>query len=100
MGHLHIASPKEQGDHVIIKKKNIFDLKQKFCNLDAKHKELEKQYIILYDNNSQLSKARDVFIPLNSPGCEKCCNINLTIYTITMQIWKRRGRKLPGSTKS
>jgi hypothetical protein len=50
----------KQGHRAIIKKENIA-LKKKYCDLDEKHKELELQYNILWDNNSHPSKEGHVY---------------------------------------
>ena len=47
---LHKALAKEKEDHAITKKTNNA-LQKKYCDLDEKHKELELQYVILWDNN-------------------------------------------------
>jgi hypothetical protein len=54
---LRKALAKKQEAHAITKKTHIF-LKQKYCDLDGKHKELEEQYSILWDSNSHPSKAK------------------------------------------
>jgi hypothetical protein len=62
---LHKALAKEQEAHAITKKVNIA-LKQKYCDLDRKHKQLEEQYNILWDSNSHPSKANDTSTPSTS----------------------------------
>jgi hypothetical protein len=59
------ALAKEQGDHAITKKENI-SLNKKYCDLDEKHKELDLQYNVLWDNNSHPSKANDASTPSTS----------------------------------
>jgi hypothetical protein len=62
---LRKALVKEQEAHSITRKANIA-LKQKDCDLDGKHKQLEEQYSILWDSNSHPSKAKDTSTPFTS----------------------------------
>jgi hypothetical protein len=80
---LRKALAKQKGDHAIIKKENIA-LKKKYCDLDEKHKELEMQYNVLWDSNSHPSKAKDVFAPSTSQGCEKYYNLDLNAYSTNL----------------
>ena len=80
MESLRKALAKEQEDHGITKKANNA-LKKKYCDLDEKHKELELQYGILWDNNSNPSKAKETSTPSTSQGCEKCYNLDLNVYS-------------------
>ena len=83
MESLHKALTKEQGDHAIIKKENIA-LKKRYCDLDEKHKELELQCNILWDNNSHPSKAKDASTNSTSQDCGKCYNIDLNAYSTNL----------------
>jgi len=47
MESLRKALAKEQGAHAITNKANIA-LKQKYCDLDGKYKQLEERYSILW----------------------------------------------------
>jgi hypothetical protein len=77
------ALAKEQQAHAITKKAHIA-LKQKYCDLDGKHKEHEEQYSILWDSNSHPSKANDASTPSTSQCCEKCYNLDLNIYSTNL----------------
>jgi hypothetical protein len=48
---LHKALAKEQESHALTKKANVA-LKEKYCGLNEKHKELEQQYSLLWESNS------------------------------------------------
>ena len=76
------ALDKEQEAHAITKKAHIA-LKEKYCSLDGKHKELEEQYSILWDSNSHPSKGNDASTP-SSQGCGKCYNLDLNIYSTNL----------------
>jgi hypothetical protein len=76
---LRKALAKEQEAHAITRKANIA-LKQKYCDLDGKHKQLEEQYSILWDSNSHPSKTKDTSTPSTCQGCEKCYNLDLNAY--------------------
>jgi hypothetical protein len=65
------------------RKKNIA-LKKKYCAIDEKHKELELQYNVLWDNNSHPSKAQDSFTSSTSQGCGKCYNLDLNVYSTNL----------------
>jgi hypothetical protein len=77
------ALPKEQEAHAITKKAHIA-LKQKYYDLDKKHKELVMQYNILWDSNSHPSKENDASTPSTSHGCGKCYNLDLDIYSTNL----------------
>ena len=53
-----------------ITKKGNKALKKKYCDLDEKHKELEMQYVILWDSSPHLPKAKETSTPSTSHGCE------------------------------
>ena len=74
------ALDKEQEDHAITKKAHNA-LKKKYCNLDEKHKELERQYGILWDSNSHPSKAKETSTPSTTQFCGKCYNLDLNAYS-------------------
>ena len=95
MKSLHKALAKEQEAHVITKKAHI-DLKQKqkYCDLDEKHKELELQYNILWDSNSHLSKAKDTSTPSTSQGCGKCYNLDLNAYSTNLANMEAMRKKI------
>jgi hypothetical protein len=80
---LHKAFAKEQESHALTKKANIA-LDKKYCSLDEKHKELELQYSLLRESNSQPSNAKDISIPSTSQGCGKCYNLDLNIYATNL----------------
>ena len=77
------ALAKEQEDHAITKKANKA-IKKKYCDLDEKHKELEMQYVILWDSNSYLPKAKETSTPSTSQGCGKCFNLDLNAYSTNL----------------
>ena len=77
------ALAKEQEDHAIIKKANNA-LKKKYYDFNEKHKELELQYGILWDNNSHPSKAKETSTPSTSQGCGKCYNLDLNAYSTNL----------------
>jgi hypothetical protein len=77
------ALAKEQEAHAITKKANI-DLNQKYSDLDGKHKEIEEQYIILWNSNSHPPKANDASTPSTSQGCGKCYNLDLNAYSTNL----------------
>ena len=72
---LRKALTKEQEAHAIIKKANIA-LKQKYYDLDRKHKQLEEQYSILWDSNSHPSRE---MMPLLLPLVKVVENIIILI---------------------
>ena len=80
---LRKALAKEQEDHAITKKAHNA-LKKKYCNFDEKHKELERQNGILWDNNSHPSKAKETSTPSTSQGCGKCYNLDLNAYSTNL----------------
>jgi hypothetical protein len=77
---LHKALTKEQEAPAITRKANIA-LKQKYCDLDGKHKQLKKQYSILWDSNSHSSQAKHTSTPSTSQSCGKYYNLDLNAYS-------------------
>jgi len=80
---LRKALAKDHGAHAITKKANIA-LKQKYCDLDGKYKQLEEQYRILWDSNSHPSKAKGASTPSTSQGCGKCHNLDLNAHSTNL----------------
>jgi len=74
---------KEQVEHGLTRKANIA-LKEKYCVLENKHKELELQYSTLWESTSHPPKASDTSIPSTSQGCGKCYNIDMNAYSTNL----------------
>ena len=69
---------------MLSQRKQIKLSRNKYCDLDEKHKELEIQYSILWDSNSYLTKATKTSTPSTSQCCGKCFNLDLNIYSTNL----------------
>jgi hypothetical protein len=52
--------------------------------LDEKHKELEKQYSLLWESTPQPSNAKDTSTSSTNQGCGKCYNLDLNVYSTNL----------------
>jgi hypothetical protein len=86
---LQKALAKEQETHALTKKENNA-LKKKYCDLDEKHKELELQYNLLWESNSQPLNAKDTSTPSTSQGYK----LNLNAYTTNLANMKTMRKEI------
>ena len=52
------------------------------------------QYIILWDSNSHLTKAKETSTPFTSKGCGKCFNLDLNAYSTNLANMEAMRKKI------